>query len=307
MPGVSAAFAALLSSPRGEDPARFAAIAEAMLPAENAALSPSPTREVFMRRALDRAETAIAASLAARLSATPSTRLLARDISLGAATMSAAARGRALESLYALDRRQGRPADDFEVSTRFEEATAALCASALAAALLERDDRPDSAVLDAAVAASHDAAVAAVAAASEEVRRSAAALAFRIGFEEICGESLGEMLEQGRSVDFVFAFAVCAGLDPATARRALADPSAEALAVAAAAAGLSRAVFARIAFTAYTDEIGKVRAVDVLDRYRSIPQAAARAVVDCWAKARLRRAPARPECFSGADMAMAAG
>lgn len=307
MPGVSAAFAALLSSPPGEDAARFAAIAEAMMPAENAALLPSPPREVFLRRALDKVEAAISASLAARFSATASTRLLARSLSLGSTTMSAAARERALVSLYAIDRRQGRPADDFEVSTRLGEAAAALCASALAAALLEREDRPDTSVLDAAVADSHDAAVAAVAAASEEVRRSTSALAFRIGFDEICGESLGAMLEQGRPVDFVFAFAVCAGIDPATARRVLSDPSAEALAVASAAAGLSRAAFARIAFTLHTDEMGKVRAVETLDRYRAIPRAAARAVADCWAKARSSRAQARPEGFSGADMAMAAG
>lgn len=307
MPGVSAAFAALLSSPPGEDPARFAAIAEAILPVENGALLPAPARDVFLQRALDHAEAAIAKAVSARLASTPSTRLLARALSLGAVVMPSAQRSRALESLYALDRREGRPGDDVAVSARLQEAATALCAAALSAELLRRDDRPEASVIDLAVADGHDAAVGAVVAAADEVSRAMRALAFRVGFEEICGESLGVLLEQGRDIDFLFAFGACAGIDPATARRVLADPSVEALAIAAAAAGLSRAAFARIAFCLQTSDAGKVRAVEVLDRYRAIPGVPARAVADLWTRARLRPARGHPECFSGADMAMAAG
>lgn len=305
MPGVSASFAALLSSPPDDDPARIVAIAEAALPSENASLLPAPHREVFLRCAIDKAETIIAERLAARLASEPAHRVLARALSHGAARISAVRRVRILESLYALDRREGRPADDYAVSARLEQALAALCASALSTEILERDDRPDAALLAAVIDAAHGTAVASARLAADETARAAASIGFRHGFDEICGDSLGDMLEQNRKAEFIFAFAACAGVDPATARRALA--SVEALAIASAAAGLSRAAFARIAFTLHTEEETKIHAVAVLDRYRAIPATKARAVADHWVRTRARPALARAECFSGADMAMAAG
>lgn len=307
MPGVSAAFAALLSSPPGDDPARIAAISESLLPAENAALLPSPLREVFFRRALEKAEAAICAVAATAFSARPDLRLVARDLSRGAVETTKAQRARAFESLIALDRREGHPAEDCAVSPRLEEAAAALCCAAVTAAILTREDRPDEAAVVHAMTAAHSAAARAIAATADEVARAASALAFRFGFEEICGESLGVALEQGRALEFLLGFSACAGLDPATARRTLEDPSVEALAVASAAAGLSRGAFARIAFTLHADDAAKIRAVEALDRYRDIPPDGARAVADAWAKARARTPHARADGFAGADMAMAAG
>lgn len=155
--------------------------------------------------------------------------------------------------------------------------------SALKKEILKRSDMLDPALIDEAVNANrtkilkeavHDA-QSEVTAAHEFINDKAKA-------NQINESLLKELIEMKRSTEFLLAFAHVTGIDTSTAQSILKDKTWESLAIAARAAGLERATFAKIVFGLQRDGEEQNKALRILDLYLKIPQEAAERVMRFW-------------------------
>ncbi|MEM8771782.1 MAG: DUF2336 domain-containing protein [Pseudomonadota bacterium] len=155
--------------------------------------------------------------------------------------------------------------------------------SALKKEILKRSDMLDPALIDEAVNANRKKILKdAVRDAQSEVAEARKFISDKAAMNQINENLLKELIEMKRSTEFLLAFAHVTGIDSSTAQAILKDKTWESLAIAARAAGLERATFAKIVFGLQKDSEQQNKALRILDLYLKIPQEAAERVMRFW-------------------------
>lgn len=290
---------------RRADAERLEALAQALLSPPRDCLPDRPRRETYLRLAAYGVEAALRRRLSHAHNGAD--QALARAFTHGDIRLDSAQRDRVAASLIAVDARLPQDADDFAAPTRLVEACLGFVAAALHGEARRRFNEDRETTLAGASLSAMPEAARAFAEAAGEMRAAETLLAARTPDEEMCETLLGELLDARRPAMFLLAFARCADLDAATARRVLDDRTCEPLAIACRAAGLSRAAFARIGFTLRKGADERVAAVYALDHYARLSPQIARRVAACWREERVRLARALPNGFTGYHQMMNAG
>jgi len=155
--------------------------------------------------------------------------------------------------------------------------------AALKKEILKRSDMLDPALIDEAVSSNRKKILAtAVRDAKTEVSAAHQFIQDKANANQINESLLKELMEMKRSTEFLLAFSHVAGIDTSTAQAILKDKTWESLAIAARAAGLERATFAKIVFGLQRDNNEQNKALRILDLYLKIPQEAAERVMRFW-------------------------
>ena len=155
--------------------------------------------------------------------------------------------------------------------------------SALKKEILKRSDMLDPALIDEAVNANRTKILKeAVRDAQSEIAEARRFIAEKAAANQINESLLKELIEMKRATEFLLAFSHVVGTDTSTAQSILKDKTWESLAIAARAAGLERATFAKIVFGLQRDNAEQNKALRILDLYLKIPQEAAERVMRFW-------------------------
>lgn len=155
--------------------------------------------------------------------------------------------------------------------------------SALKKEILRRSETLDPALVERAVGANRRSIIALIEAGCAPAGLDASDfIRSRIVKGSVTESLMRSLIAERRIDDFAIAFSYYAGVDAASGRRILADPSSQAFAIACRASRIDRAVFAPILFGLPHNAGDQRRAVKILDLYLKIPEEAAERMMRFW-------------------------
>ena len=149
--------------------------------------------------------------------------------------------------------------------------------------ILRRSDLLDPSVIDQAVDANRSKILnEAVKNANSKVAEAQEFIAHHIRQGSITETLLKDLIEAGRSTEFLLAFSHFAGVDTTTAKNILNDSTFESVAICCRSAEMERATFTKIVFGLQKNPSEQNKALRILDLYSKIPPEAAERVMRFW-------------------------